>query len=145
MARRGPESKNSPRILDAAQRRNLALKLRIEGFTLREIAKQVGVKTEGAVSKMLSHELSRVAAMNLESAEDLRAIQLEQIGVAKQKAIAAISRASGADTVNKATNALVRLLEREAKLLGLDVGTGASAPAAERLEIVIRRDDGWQG
>ena len=71
-------SKHSPRKLIAAERRERAWELRRAGWSMRAIAKEIGVSAM-AVYKMLASSLAEIKAETLELARLDREIQLEQL------------------------------------------------------------------
>jgi len=81
-----------------------------------EIAKRQGV-TQQAVSKAV---LKYVRNLPAAEAECLRTTQLEQISSLREMALQAYEQASSDEARLGALNTMVKLEEREAKLLGLD-------------------------
>jgi transposase len=115
------KTKNSKDNLLARQREREALTYRLGGMKLWEIAQKLGV-TEAGVSKMLSRTLDATSKEISEKAEELRAVQLERT----EMMIRGLwSKAMVGD--EKAVDTIRKLLERQARLLGID--------APERKEI----------
>lgn len=101
--------------LSVGMRRRKALELRLAGRMLWEIAEEIG-STESQVSRMLTKEVDKLEAEITESAERLRtieAVRLEKIGEA------IYGRA--VDGELPAVDRYLKLQERRAKLLGLDL------------------------
>jgi len=99
------------------------LRLRLDGLTHREIAAQLGVAPSTAF-KRVAHALSEVNARNAEQAEDLRALELLRLDELQN---AIWERAIDGD--DKAMGRVLAIMDRRAKLLGLD------APAKGEVEV----------
>jgi hypothetical protein len=98
----------------AAVRRQRALELRITGMPFREIGRQLGVSGCQAHHD-IARSLAELAAREQDQARIARQLDLERIN----KALAGVMpKAEKGDP--QAVNALVRLLELRARLLGLD-------------------------
>lgn len=91
-----------------------ALELRIAGGSYRQIARQLGVG-ERTAYKDVQGELAKLDTVKAQLAERLRDVELERLDKAT---IALGPGVSGGDP--QAINALVRVMDRRAKLLGLD-------------------------
>lgn len=112
------EGKTGKPKLSVALRRKRALELRLKGKMLWEIADDLGVDVS-AVSRMLTKTLEGIEEDNRESAERLRSIEmvrLEKIGEALY------DRATLGEL--PAVDRYLKVRERAAKLLGLDVDRG---------------------
>jgi hypothetical protein len=103
----------------AAVRRVKALDLRIGGLPYRAIAAALGVSVHAAHGDV-KRALSELAKLEASKAEDVRRLELERIDAAVAGLWPLISRQEGAPADPKAVNALVNLMDRRAKLLGLD-------------------------
>jgi DNA-binding CsgD family transcriptional regulator len=95
------------------ERQSKALELRKAGKSYREIGKALGVSFQQA-QKDVHHELKRLAALNLESADELRQLELERLDKALQSIIHFVEAGSPQHVM-----AMVRILDTRAKLLGL--------------------------
>ena len=162
MAKR-PESKTSVRHLEAAGKRAAAVELRKQGLTYAEIASRVGFDSEAGARKTVNTALEKLIQETTETAEEVRRLELERLDamlIAIWPAATATEHtetiageaftAAGPDTRQVA--AALKLMERRAKLLGLDApakhevaGVGGSAllpqqPVRDLLENPEARD-----
>ena|SRR2546430_6459689 len=103
----GSMSASAPRTIIARERQARALELRKQGWPHQSIADDLDV-TEGAVRKMLKKALAETVDAIKNDAEDLRALQLEQIAVGK----AALWDAYSAGDLG-AIDRMLRLMARE--------------------------------
>jgi len=116
----------------AAERRRRALALRRAGLTYKDIAKALGC-SEAHACKMVKREMARIAREMREDAEMILQLELQRLDEAqasiwpqvKQGHLGAIDR-------------LLRIMERRAKLLGLDQVQQPAQPEP-RIEIVMPR------
>lgn len=137
--------KQSARAARLTERRSRVLVLRKAGATFREIAKTL--KEEGGVSTGFNEamaytdyrfEMDRLAAANQETAEELR--NLEELRL--DRMLAALDEdVEKGDPV--AINAALRIMERRAKLRGLDApakveATGKDGAPLETAPIVVK-------
>lgn len=109
------ESKTSDVKLAVTTRKHRVLELRLAGRMLWEIAEELGMP-EGSVASILSKELEKLESEIRESAERLRTIEmvrLEKIGEALYQ--------RSVDGELPAVDRFLKVQERRAKLLGLDV------------------------
>lgn len=115
----------------AAQRRAIAVQRIKERKTLAEIGAELGV-TPQAVWKMVRVHVDTINARAIEQTKELRQEQLDRletlIAAAMPKAIAEAMAKEGETT---RLRALVRLLERQAKLAGLDAAIVLEHQGAE--------------
>src|SRR5438874_1736904 len=107
-------SVTSPRLLVAAEHRETVLKLRKEGRPYKEIAQQVGLSRVRCY-QIVKRELARIAAVCREEAEEVRDLELSRLDALQ---VGLWERAVGGDI--KAVEAVLKLMERRARLLGLD-------------------------
>lgn len=112
MAKAKPNSKEK---LAIEERRVKVLKLRAQGFTTREIAKKVGVESHATVLSDLKAGFAELAAENKELSETLRDKQQLEIDRLKVALLESVEKGN-----ESAINAYRQLLDREAKLWGLD-------------------------
>lgn len=128
--KKGLSAKKSAQMARLAERRSRVLALRKAGATFREIA--ATMREEGGVSKGFNEataytdyqfEMDRLAQANQEGAEELR--RLEEMRL--DRMLSALDEGvEGGDPT--AINAALRIMERRAKLRGLD------APAKQEIE-----------
>ena len=119
-------SKNAPARVRRFKRQEEALKLRIEGKTYREIGTALGVHRTTAI-RLVSSALASVGleiASNREELRNLQAARLESL-------VAALwPKVQSGDV--KAVNVMVNVLNRYARLFGLD--------APKTIEATVRND-----
>ena len=96
------------------ERQLQALDLRKAGFTYRAIGDRLGVDYTTAYKDVQS-ELKRLSALALDSAGELRQMELERLDMLTKglEPMAAVGKPD-------AVSAYLRVMERRAKLLGLD-------------------------
>jgi predicted transcriptional regulator len=133
MARKGPDP-------NAAERRAKALELRKQGMSYREIGRALGV-SRTAAHKYVTKELDAIRAETRASAEQLREIELERL----DRYLAALEPkiVEGDD---KAIATALRVMERRAKLTGLDAPqrsevTVGGADVVDRLRAMLGGSD----
>jgi hypothetical protein len=107
-------SRLAPARLRTAALEEECLRLRREGLSHRQIASRLGIVPSTAY-KRIRHGLSEVNERNLESATELRALETQRLDELQQ---AIWEQAAGGDL--KAIDRILRIMERRAKLLGLD-------------------------
>ena len=98
--------------LATMQRTEKAVALRLTGLLLREIGARLGV-TRGRVSQMINAYLAEVRGRTLMGAEQLLALELSRID-------ALLMALWPNRKLPKSASAILRVLERRHKLLGLD-------------------------
>jgi hypothetical protein len=111
--------KNNPEL---AERRRRAVELRLEGVSYEDIAVEVGLKSAGGAHRLVARALE---ASYREPADELRTLELERLDSLTR---ALWSKCTGEDPITgktskinlKAVDRAVRVMERRAKLLGLD-------------------------
>jgi AcrR family transcriptional regulator len=106
--------KTSAERIDLDRRRAKCLELRIQGMSLRDIAKRVGMH-HSSVAEAIEAEL---AQLTREPAERLREVELERMDVLMK---AAWDTAKDGDL--NAIDTVLKVMARRAKLLGLDAPT----------------------
>lgn len=100
--------------IDIGERRLQALELRKSGLSYRKIGARLDISHEQA-RQDIEAELKILAAERSDKAEELRQLELERL----DKLTAALDSWVEAGSHN-AVNAYLRIMERRAKLLGLD-------------------------
>lgn len=109
------ESKASPRRVEAAVRQQEALQLRLRGQTYREIAEATGYASESGARKAVETALQAIRDECEETAEEVRSMELQRL----DKMLDGVwSSAIGGDP--KGIEAALKIMDRRAKLLGLD-------------------------
>ena len=125
--------RSSPKKARSVVRRAEALALRVQGYSYKEIGKRLAPSiTEHAAWKLVQGGLDDVRLTMAEDAEGVRVVMLRRLDRATRLVMSRIDKGELA-----ATDRLVRLQERTARLLGLDApdnyehaGAGGSALAA---------------
>ncbi|MEM0953315.1 MAG: hypothetical protein AAGI24_04165 [Pseudomonadota bacterium] len=105
------------RAAAAADRRLQALEMRKMGMTYDAIAKQLEI-TPSAAHKAVRKALEQVQRLSDETAEELRAIELERLN-RMQTGLWQKATSGSAQAVDK----VLKIMERRSKLLGLDAPT----------------------
>jgi hypothetical protein len=104
---------------EIAERRRRALDLRKAGATYDAIAREMGLSGSGAAFKIVKNALK---ATYREPAEDVRKLELERLD---RLTLALWKRAQNGES--EAIDRVLKLMDRRAKLLGLDAPTVSSA------------------
>lgn len=107
-------SPNAPRRAKAAERRKVAVNLRIAGATFEQIGERLGVSAQAAYS-LVSRALDKTRKATAESAETLRGMELTRLD-AMQTAIWADAMKGDEQKIDR----LLKIQARRAALLGLD-------------------------
>jgi hypothetical protein len=107
-------SRQAPVKCRTAMLEQECLRLRLAGFSHREIAAQLGAAPSSAY-KRVRHALDEVNKRNLESAEQLRALELLRLDELLNALWGTAIVGDG-----KAVDRVLKVMERRAKLLGLD-------------------------
>jgi DNA-binding CsgD family transcriptional regulator len=110
-------SRQGPSKVRTAKLEEECLRLRLDGLTHREIAAELGIAPSTAY-KRVRHALEDVNARNAGEAENLRTLEMLRLDELQnalwEKAI---------DGDDKALGRVLAIMERRAKLLGLDAPT----------------------
>lgn len=118
-----PDGPNSPRRVKVAQRRGKALEMRRAGYRLDEIAAALGYRSRSAVSQDLSRALARIVD---EPARDVLALELSRLdGLTR----ASWKQAAQGDLA--AVDRVLRIMQRRARLLGLDYADRGAADTSD--------------
>lgn len=115
------ESTTSTRKLTAAERRTKAVRLRISGASYQQIGDQLGV-TDSAAHKLVKQAMEAKARDTAAAAEELR--HLEDLKLDAMEL--AITRQVAAGNLG-AVDRQLRIMDRRAKLWGLDAPTKISS------------------
>ena len=115
------------RDLNAAQRVQVALRLKAAGLTLDEIAAQAGYGSKGAAHNAIKRELQRNISPKV---EEMRESELHMLQTLHRK-VWAILDDSSVWAVNRiqAARVIVDISERKSKLFGLDVPVDSAVAA----------------
>jgi hypothetical protein len=113
-------SRSSAKAIASAERHGVWIALRRQGHLEKDIARRYGV-TQQAVSKVL---LKHVRDLPAGEAELLRITRAAQIAFMYKMANQACERAHSDKILLNFIGMALELMEREAKLLGLDAATG---------------------
>lgn len=119
--------KTSKRALNAAERRRMAMNLRLAGKSFQAIGDHLGISRQRA-HRLIADELARLVEETQDDAAAYRQLHVERIEAMLAAAWPLIlgrddGKAVGATTRLSAIEKAVRLLDRQAKLLGLDKPT----------------------
>lgn len=111
-----------PARIDHRARATEAVRLRTEGLTYRQIADQLGYSTENAANKAVLGLLGRV---EIEAVDALRTLEVGRLDLLWSKVLRGIIRSETSPQGLSAAlvTAAVRVSERRARLLGLDLPT----------------------
>lgn len=138
MGNRGAFSTTGPQRITAAQRGDQAVRLRVAGLTLDEIAQQLGYSNRGAVSKAVTAALKR---QGKPAAEELAAIHMERLEVAAKRIMARLNIESqgklSVGALSKATLSLTRVLAAEAKYVDVYSQSQGLGPVTSLLEQLL--------
>lgn len=118
MGKRDPNSPTSQRMILALQRQQDALRLRQTGATYEDIGKSLKISPQAAhkaVKRALA-KLNKVVGADAEQIRTLELVRLDRLTMALWSS--AIAGGFGA------IDRLIKIMERRAKLIGLDVPTG---------------------
>ena len=108
-----------------------ALALRIAGATYRQIGERLKVHYTTAF-KAVQHELAGLDAIKLQQAERLRDLEVERC---ERLILGLWSNATRGD--DKSVHAVLRVMERKAKLLGIDAPTQVEQVGERVTQIVF--------
>lgn len=117
----GRNSPTAQRRIEAKERALKALELRKKGMRYEQIAQQLGYTNRGSAHKAVMKELKLLAKECLEEAAQVRDLELQRLDALYLKAWEAVEEGD-----LPAIDRCLRIMERRAKLLGLD--------AAEKVE-----------
>ncbi len=114
-------SKRNPKAVLAAERARKAVDLRIAGATYEKIAGVLGLRTRAGAYKAVARGLAMVEKETREASENLRALEVARLD-RMQVGVWAAARSGDV----KAIAAALKIMERRAKLLGIDAASGVS-------------------
>ena len=111
------QSASSKQIIDARRKEGMALELRLSGVTLADIANMVGYKDASGAKYAIDRAIKRLGKP--EKAKELREMELRRLDKFFVK-ISEIIANKPADKVLQAIAQGLNIMERRAKLCGLD-------------------------
>jgi len=114
------EQKVSPKKLRGLKLEQASLDLRVKSYTYHEIGAALGVSHVGVYRAVL-RGVARLVEENTQSADEYRAMQLQQIDTTLKKAFAIMNNSDNDNLKLQAIDRIHRGLERKSKLLGLDI------------------------
>jgi len=114
-----------------------AFELRKMGLSLEAVGQQLGVSRQ-RVHKLISKSLAELDALNTQSLTELRDLDLARLDDALLQMMVQMKRGN-----QGAVDRVIRILERRAKLIGLDAPTRTemSGPGGEPLEFVDKTEE----
>lgn len=120
--------KNPTRDVNAAQRANLALKLRASKVKYVDIARQCGYASPGAAHRAVQRELDRTVVTNV---EELRKEELDSLERLELECWKRLADKSYEKSMLFAVDRILAIKERRARLLGLDIPTDSNVIGAQ--------------
>lgn len=110
----------SPETVGMEVKRGQALELRIGGASYREISRTLGISV-GSAHEYVTAGLEELRNANIESTEKVRSMEIARLDGMLMKLWLKRDQPRVADTI-------LRIAERRAKLLGLDIGKEDAPP-----------------
>ena len=123
----------TPQAEQRAERDARIIALALAGMSVRAIADRIGL-AKSAVARIIRRELGRKVAARDEDLAQLVALETDRLDRLQVTAWPAAMRGD-----NRATTAVLRIMERRARLLGLDAPTqtAVTGPGGDPLTIEI--------
>ena len=125
-------ARNSQRATEA--RDAMALSLAARGLNTYEIAAELGYETHSGAVKAVRRALDRQQPAD---AEDYRKMHVERNQAYRKKLLPLLESEKDTGKYARIVEVLVKVDEREAKLLGLDIAEPAVTLTQENLTIVV--------
>lgn len=122
MGQRPTQSRASRQKVTGALHEQKGLELRMRGYTYPQIAKELGVSL-GAAFRSVERGLARLRAENTEQAHQLREIESARLDIAMVQAMRILENSRKPDQRLRAIDRVVKLIDRRARLWGLDAPT----------------------
>jgi hypothetical protein len=121
---------NAQKVLDTVERKLKAFELRKAGKTYDEIARELGYSNRGAAQKAVMGTMRKLLSEPAEEVRKMELARLDTMFADLWNARARTNDKGDPTTVDR----LLRIMERRAKLLGLDAPTKISPtdPTGER-------------
>lgn len=129
------ESKLSSRRARALEREAEALRLRVAGASLSQIAAAIGVRSDASAHKALARGLARLAEISLEAATQLRAVEGERL-----ERLHATWWPLALQGDGEAADRILRIAARRARLYGLDQPPREEVPAPPCSVVILPED-----
>lgn len=130
--------KTYPAAINNAQRRLEALKLRQAGATYQAIADKLGYHDRGTAQRAVVAELKKINAELEDEATQLRALEAQRLDTLQTAMWTEMLAArSNGESAAPAVDRIIKIMERRAKLLGLDTSDQRIANAVENSGITI--------
>lgn len=117
-----------------AERRTKAIAMRAAGEQWETIARECGYGSRGAACQDVARALAERRAEQDDQADNLRAIEVEHLEALRRRMQAIVDSGDG-DEQMKATDRLVKIGERLAKLQGIDAPVKVDQASTVRYEI----------
>lgn len=115
-----PNSTTSPRIVRSAMRKLDALEYRLRGLGYREIGERLGVSAPRAY-QLVDAALSEAKSATSECAETLKTLELQRLDILFATVFPiAIDKGRSVRSRESAITLSLKIMDRRAKLLGLD-------------------------
>lgn len=127
----GSQSRFDPNNLDAGDKGRRALELRRDGKTWHQIADELEYADASGAYRAAKRLLDRT---EFEAVEEYRAIEADRLDEAHRiqvDALKSLVTKGALDVIPPAVNALVKISDRRAKLLGLDAPTRVAVTGTE--------------
>lgn len=132
-------NKTSVKMIESQQKRTRAWELRVRGWNIREIARELRVTRETA-HRYLIRETEEMATRRRELADHYVDCSLDQIDTVLRRALDLLD----AESDMAAAQVVLRAIERKARLLGLDAPTRIEATGAAGAPLVPTPDESAQ-
>ena len=116
----GKSSRTSPARIDHRARAGAAVRMRTEGLSYRDIAAELGFTSENAANKAVLSLINRTETEAVTTLRELEGLRLDHLW---RKTIRGIEQSEQTEQGVSAPliGAAVRISERRARLLGLDI------------------------
>lgn len=128
-------SATSPKSVNARERQRQAVELRKQGSSFDEIARALGYNNRGAAYKAVQAVLSR---LDREAGPEVLNLELARLDTMQRVLAPKVLKGS-----ERAVDSTLRIMERRAKLLGLDYNESRQASAVEAMAIAYTAQVSW--
>lgn len=115
--------RDHPVRVGSAFKQSLAMRLRVRGWTLEEIGLKIDPESSHPSDRAYQLIRAGLNSVRLETAEEMRDLEISRFDLLLRTGFAVLKTAAkrkDARAVSTAMNAIVKVSERRAKLLGLD-------------------------
>jgi hypothetical protein len=127
-------SKTSGQNVKGAENRSKAIALRKEGSTYEEIGKTLSISTQRA-HKIVTSELTRIRKETAEETDELRTLELQRLD-----AMFMVCYRDAQEGDYPAVDRCLKIMERRAKLLGLDMPVKIAQTDSDGNDILVSRE-----